>query len=183
MGADTYMRDVGVSPEYGTQLRTALVALVAALRTPPTVEEAGDLVPGTIALTRRQALFLKGYLAHPVAARAARAAGYSRRSARSIGHELLRKPAIRAVAQAGLQAHRARIAQAQDDALKALQVLVDDALRAAVPVNDPTRDPAAPVDVFRLTDGQAVLALKRLAELLEILPELTFRVAPLRCEP
>jgi phage terminase small subunit len=51
-------------------------------------------------LNHRQKRFVVEYAKHGIAARAARDAGYSRKTARTMGHELLTKPDIRAAVAA-----------------------------------------------------------------------------------
>ena len=54
--------------------------------------------------TDKERRFIESYLSCYVGARAAREAGYSVRTARSIAHELMSKPRIRAVIDEGLRA-------------------------------------------------------------------------------
>lgn len=54
--------------------------------------------------TERELRFVESYLSCYVGARAAREAGYSVKTARSIAHELMRKPRIRAAIDDGLRA-------------------------------------------------------------------------------
>ena len=66
-------------------------------------------------LTEKQKRFIEEYLALGDAAKAARAAGYSRRTASRIGHENLTKPRIREALQARLDALQdARVAKANE---------------------------------------------------------------------
>ena len=72
-------------------------------------ENRGDLPHFTDTLkkqrfTEREARFIESYLSCYVGAQAAREAGYSVRTARSIAHELMNKPKIRAVIDEGLRA-------------------------------------------------------------------------------
>ena len=55
-------------------------------------------------LTEREGRFIDLYLKCLIAARAAREAGYSIKTARSIAHELMRKPKIKAAIDEGLKA-------------------------------------------------------------------------------
>lgn len=57
-------------------------------------------------LTPKEALFVKEYLVDKNATRAAIAAGYSEKTAYSIGHELLSKPAVAAAIARGLEAQQ-----------------------------------------------------------------------------
>ena len=61
-------------------------------------------MPKRRALTERETRFIDLYLKCLVAAEAAREAGYSIRTARSIAHELMRKPKIKAAIDEGLRA-------------------------------------------------------------------------------
>lgn len=54
-------------------------------------------------LTRKELLFVKAYLADPNATKAAIAAGYSEKTATSIGSENLRKPHIKAALELGFK--------------------------------------------------------------------------------
>ena len=55
-------------------------------------------------LSEKESKFVELYLKYLTGARAAREAGYSAKTARSIAHEYLRKPKIRALVDAGLEA-------------------------------------------------------------------------------
>ncbi len=54
--------------------------------------------------TEKELRFVESYLSCYVGARAAREAGYSVKTARSIAHELMNKPRIRAAIDDGLRA-------------------------------------------------------------------------------
>jgi hypothetical protein len=70
-------------------------------------------------LTPKEAAFVDEWLIDKNGARAARAAGYSVRTAASMAHELLRKPRIKAAVK------RALVAQQKRTLLTADQVLLD----------------------------------------------------------
>lgn len=64
-------------------------------------------MPARRKLTEKETRFIDLYLKCLVAAEAAREAGYSIRTARSIAHELMKKPKIKSVIDAALeQRHR-----------------------------------------------------------------------------
>ena len=71
-------------------------------------------------LTPKQARFISEYLIDLNATQAARRAGYSPRSAASIGHENLRKPEIRVVLNARIMDRESRTAVSQDKVLQEL---------------------------------------------------------------
>ena len=54
-------------------------------------------------LTEKETKFIELYLKYLTGARAARDAGYSIKTARSIAHELMRKPKIKAAIDEGLK--------------------------------------------------------------------------------
>lgn len=60
-------------------------------------------MPKRRGLTERETRFIDLYLKCLVAAEAAREAGYSIRTARSIAHELMQKPKIKSVIDAALE--------------------------------------------------------------------------------
>lgn len=76
----------------------------------PVPVESPEMAPKPIKareLTKRQRLFVVSYLKHYNASKAALEAGYSQKTAYSIGHENKRKPAIKALIDAGLALERA----------------------------------------------------------------------------
>lgn len=80
-----------------------------------------------MALTPKQAKFVAAYVAEPNATRAAIAAGYSEKTAYSIGAENLTKPEIiEALAQAGATALQ-RVQSAQDEAVGTAEWIIRNA--------------------------------------------------------
>ena len=75
----------------------------------------------------KQARFVGEYLVDLNAARAARDAGYSYRSARQIGSELLSKPNIQAVIQARCKETEKRLEIQRDDVIRGLQEAYEEA--------------------------------------------------------
>jgi len=61
-------------------------------------------MPARRKLTERETRFIDLYLKCLTASKAAREAGYSIKTARSIAHELMRKPKIKAAIDEGLRA-------------------------------------------------------------------------------
>ena len=74
----------------------------------------------TTALTERQAVFVREYLADLNATRAAAAAGYSKRTAKSTAHELMLTPKIQDAIQAAMKARADRLDIKADDVLRRL---------------------------------------------------------------
>lgn len=80
-----------------------------------------------MALTPKQAKFVAAYVAEPNATRAAIAAGYSEKTAYSIGAENLSKPEIvEALAQAGATALQ-RVQASQDEAIGTAEWIIRNA--------------------------------------------------------
>lgn len=71
-------------------------------------------------LTPKQELFVAEYLVDQNATQAAIRAGYSRRTARSVGQENLTKPDIQAAVDAGLTKHLEAVDLRAEDVLRAL---------------------------------------------------------------
>ena len=76
-----------------------------------------------MALTLKQTLFIAEYLKDFNATRAARASGYSPKTARYIGFENLTKPHIQAALEAAIEARMERLQMSQDDVLHELAIL------------------------------------------------------------
>ena len=76
-----------------------------------------------MALTLKQTLFIAEYLKDFNATRAARASGYSPKTARYIGFENLTKPHIQAALGAAIEARMERLQMSQDDVLHELALL------------------------------------------------------------
>jgi phage terminase small subunit len=76
-----------------------------------------------MALTLKQTLFIAEYLTDFNATRAARASGYSQKTAGWIGHENLKKPKIQAALRAAIEARMERLQMSQDDVLHELAIL------------------------------------------------------------
>lgn len=77
-----------------------------------------------MALNAKQARFVEEYLVDLNATQAAIRAGYSKASARKIGHDLLTKPDIRAATDKALQERGSRVRLTADDVLRELAALV-----------------------------------------------------------
>lgn len=92
-----------------------------------------DQEGGADRLTPKQAAFVREYLVDLNASAAARRAGYSKRTARSVGQENLTKPAI-AAAIAAAQSERAKRTElTQDYVLNGLRGIADDDDQPAAP--------------------------------------------------
>lgn len=74
-------------------------------------------------MTRKQTLFVANYITDFNATRAALAAGYSKKTARTIGSHNLTKVDIQAAVGAALEARMARLQMSQDDVLHELALL------------------------------------------------------------
>ena len=83
-----------------------------------------------MSLTPKQALFVEEYLVDKNATRAAKAAGYSERTAYKIGSENLAKPAVRAAIDAALQGQAKRTQITADKVLRNIERLATKAERA-----------------------------------------------------
>lgn len=110
-------------------------------------------------LTPRQARFVEEYAVDCNATQAAIRAGYSHRTARSIGEENLRKPAIAAAIAAACEDRAERVGLQADDVLRELAVVVHSDVRDFTcddATGELTLRDGAPDDAWR-----AVASLKR----------------------
>lgn len=88
---------------------------------PAAKKAARSLKEPEIALTGKEAQFIAEWLIDKNATRSAIAAGYSPKTAYSIGHELLNKPRIQAAVQAALAEQEKRTLIAADQVLKDIE--------------------------------------------------------------
>ncbi len=85
-----------------------------------------------MSLTPKQQLFVAEYLLNLNATQAAVRAGYSKKTAYSVGHENLKKPEVAAAIQEAMEARSQRTEIAQDWILEQLKLVYEASIEARI---------------------------------------------------